>query len=114
MPFKDKEKRYAASENWRVRRVRSDPTYERKRNLYRKYGMRLGEFEIILKAQGGVCAICGLPPVEGKNLVVDHCHKRGKVRGLLCDACNRGLGCFRDVIASLYAAIRYLEVSSIA
>lgn len=68
----------------------------------------------MLKAQGGVCAICGNTPQQGKHFDVDHCHISKKVRGLLCPGCNKGLGMFEDDVTRLYAAIRYLELSSAA
>jgi hypothetical protein len=52
-----------------------------------------------------VCAICGRPEPEH----VDHDHKTGAVRGILCFNCNGGLGQFRDAIESLTAAAAYLE-----
>jgi len=45
----------------------------------------------MLEAQHGLCAICLRPPKEGKRLAVDHNHKTGKVRGLLCWFCNKRL-----------------------
>lgn len=44
------------------------------------------------------------------KLVVDHCHASGKIRGLLCDLCNRGIGHFNDSVELLYKAIKYLEL----
>ena len=45
----------------------------------------------------------------GKRLAVDHCHKTGKIRGLLCTKCNIGLGYFNDDVILLKNSIRYLE-----
>lgn len=59
--------------------------------------------------QGGACKICGEPCTSGRSLAVDHCHKTGRVRGLLCGQCNNGLGRFRDRPDLLLAAIAYLE-----
>jgi hypothetical protein len=56
------------------------------------------------------CAICSkAAPENGKQLGLDHCHKTGKIRGLLCDTCNLGLGYFRDNPGLLRAAAQYLE-----
>jgi hypothetical protein len=85
-------------------------------------GLSADEYERIFKRQGGVCAICGAgekiedPDLmyaalisKANKLVIDHCHKTNVVRGLLCSACNLGLGSFRDNAASFDGAIRYLN-----
>lgn len=74
------------------------------------YGLTSEEYEALLAKQGGVCAICGLDEWPGKHNVprVDHDHKTGRVRGILCDHCNFGLGKFKDDPARLIAAVRYL------
>lgn len=59
-------------------------------------------------AQGGRCAICGDPPPKGKTLMLDHCHRTGAIRGLLCGHCNSGLGFFKDNPQVLRQAIDYL------
>ena len=79
--------------------------------LRRKYGITQTEYERLYSIQGGRCAICATEQPEGRYdvLVVDHCHKDGSVRGLLCDACNLGLGKFKDDTQALREAISYLE-----
>jgi hypothetical protein len=75
-----------------------------------KYGLKPGEYEIMLAQQGGCCAICGYVPQIGQRpLSVDHDHTSGSVRGLLCGLCNTGLGNFRDESQFLRRAISYLE-----
>lgn len=75
-----------------------------------RYGLTKDELRRLEEAQNGLCAICGGPPVGKYNaLVVDHCHKRKTVRSLLCDSCNKGLGCFKDEPSRLRAAADYLE-----
>src|SRR5690348_4886724 len=59
----------------------------------------------LMKANGKRCSICG---AQGVALVIDHDHITGFVRGLLCQACNSGLGFFKDDPERLYAAQRYL------
>ena len=81
----------------------------------RKQGVSNQHYLALFEAQDGKCAICGV--TEGhrsKNskvcrLAVDHDHRTGQVRGLLCNSCNRGLGRFKDSIENLEAAIRYLK-----
>jgi hypothetical protein len=81
----------------------------------RRQGWSKEQYRTLLEAQDGKCAICGVG--EGHRsrygrvcrLAVDHDHQNGKVRGLLCNSCNRGLGRFKDSIENLEAAIRYLK-----
>lgn len=75
------------------------------RDVRRRYGITRNEFEALLKNQEGLCGIC-LSLVE--RLTVDHCHASGLVRGLLCDACNRGIGYLREDPRILYAASAYV------
>lgn len=56
------------------------------------------------------CKICLMHKSQfQKGLAVDHCHKTGKIRGLLCHKCNTGIGSFQENIARLKSAINYLE-----
>lgn len=82
-----------------------------RRDTLSKYGIDLKEFRRLLDVQAGGCAICR--NLNGKRrLAVDHCHKTGKVRGLLCTRCNVGLGAFLDSIDKLKRAIAYLRAST--
>lgn len=64
----------------------------------------------MLSAQGGTCAICKSPDPKGKGKFhVDHCHSTGRVRGLLCHACNLALGHMHDDPVRLREAALYLE-----
>lgn len=74
------------------------------------YSHRLphGTYAAMLVKQGGVCAICGAAPSNGKRLHLDHCHDSEQVRGLLCHGCNCGLGHFRDDVTRMARAIQYL------
>jgi len=79
--------------------------------LKRSYGITQSDYEDLLKRQNGKCAICGLLEEKHRSKVlnVDHNHKTKKVRGLLCNNCNRGLGHLKDSIKNLKKAIKYLE-----
>lgn len=78
--------------------------------LSRKYGINLKKYNDLLKEQNYSCAICGLDQSRfEKALSVDHCHTSGKVRGLLCQLCNTGLGSFKDNKKVLEKAIEYLD-----
>lgn len=77
------------------------------RELKAKYALSLSEYYLMWEEQDGVCAIC--KTTCSKNLAVDHDHTTGKLRGLLCQKCNRGLGLFNDNFKLLEDAIKYLE-----
>lgn len=85
-----------------------DRVLRRGRNLRSKYGITEEIYEAMLASQKGKCAICQEPPVGGKRLVVDHCHKGSHVRGLLCNHCNRAIGSLRDNPINAMAAADYL------
>ncbi|MFM7009119.1 MAG: endonuclease VII domain-containing protein [Betaproteobacteria bacterium] len=88
------------------RRRKESPDYVKSKILQTRYGISLEERNAMEVTQSGKCLICNEIP---KRLVVDHCHTSGKVRGLLCDHCNTGLGRFKDSPELLMAAIRYLK-----
>jgi hypothetical protein len=80
----------------------------------RRFGITPQEYEKRFNSQNGVCAICFNPETATrlgkiKALSVDHCHKTGAIRGLLCSDCNTGIGKLKDDPKVLQSAIRYLE-----
>ena len=83
---------------------------EQERKLIQKYNINKDQYNKILKSQNYCCYICEKHMSEfSKSLYVDHCHTTGKVRGLLCNSCNKGLGDFKDNTLYLLKAIKYLE-----
>jgi len=97
--------------NEAVRKSRKKhPNTEIEGHLKRTYGLSLVAYRSLVENQNGKCAICRGPP-NGRvlKLVVDHNHETGKIRELLCDACNRALGFFKDDPSRLRAAAFYLE-----
>ena len=79
-------------------------------NFRRRYGITLAAYDNLLRAQGGGCAICGRSPDEFKRaFAIDHDHKTGVIRGILCPDCNRGLGGFHDSPELLRKAADFLE-----
>lgn len=82
----------------------------RKRTL-KEYQLTESDYDRLLAAQNGVCAICRKPDPTGQRLAVDHCHITNKIRGLLCCKCNRGIGYFDDEPIRIRAAADYLEKS---
>ena len=85
------------------------PEKQRNRWLKHAYGITLEEYDTFVIKQNNKCAICRDDPDEGKPLSVDHCHATNKIRGLLCQKCNKGLGHFRDDVAILQQSIDYLN-----
>ena len=87
----------------------------RKRHLLKNYGITVEDYENMLTYQNSVCAICGngpMPSDRGGILHVDHCHKTGNVRGLLCGDCNKGIGIFKDDPDRLIKAANYLRIDN--
>lgn len=79
----------------------------RQRTYLKKFGLSMDDYKALLESQGGGCAICGKTE-EARALAVDHCHKTGRVRGILCRACNTGIGHLQDDPILLGKAIEYL------
>lgn len=86
--------------------------YRTNRNLFLNFGISYEYFLKMRNDQNNLCKICGQPE-ERRNLSVDHCHKTGKIRGLLCSKCNTALGLFGDNVKSLLSAIEYLKSNEI-
>lgn len=110
-----RKERYANDAEFRERCKKAardiDPAKRRDQRMRRAYGIGAAEFDELIRRQGGGCAICRSVVGDGADrpLYVDHCHRSGKVRGLLCSSCNFGIGKFRDDVALLARAIDYLE-----
>jgi hypothetical protein len=109
------------SEDERDARRRHDAEYKAKfsdrifdQRLRNSYGIGIEDYNRMLEAQGGVCAICGKPETAKRNgkprlLAVDHNHHTGKVRGLLCGKCNPMIGYADDDVTILERAAVYLR-----
>lgn len=90
-----------------------------KHRLHNLYGLRISDFQKLWDRCGGKCEICraemtntlldGKPRNRKTQAHIDHCHKTGAVRGLLCSTCNMGLGSYKDDVALLEGAIKYLQ-----
>ena len=77
------------------------------RRRLRRYGLTVDAYDDLVKRYGGRCGICR----KSAELHIDHDHKTGKIRGLLCGSCNRGIGLFGDSPIQLRAAILYLSAA---
>jgi hypothetical protein len=117
----DKRKKYAENEEYRNSIKAKSKAYfdknpmHKKRQRLKKYGISIDEFNTLFELQGGKCAICGYSDLTKSNFfpMVDHCHDKGHVRGILCSDCNFGLGKFKDNAQLLLNAINYLEVNKL-
>ena len=82
---------------------------DRNWKLKSKYGINQTQYLLMLIDQGSRCAICSTHTSDLKKILrVDHCHNTGKVRKLLCDLCNTGLGLFKESPERLIKAAEYL------
>lgn len=97
------EKARAANRKWE----KANPDRVRNKWYLRKYGITVDHYERLMAFSDGCCWICGNKP-SGRRLAVDHCHITGRVRGLLCFFCNRGLRWFKDTPSFLERAAQYL------
>lgn len=119
-PEKSREKSCAQSRRYRANNLEQDREYHkrwyvdnrekvlkdtRKNALRRQYGITFVEYAARNRDQNGLCLICKHPC---QKLCVDHCHKSGVVRGLLCRKCNTGLGSFNDDFSTLIRAAHYI------
>lgn len=91
---------------------KNNPHIKRRSYLKLEYGISMGDYEELLKKQGYKCKICksNTPRcTQHKHLYVDHDHSTGKIRGLLCNRCNMGIGHLEDNVEFFKEAIKYLE-----
>lgn len=96
---------------------KATPDLEKARSLRADFGISLEDYNEMVTAQGGVCAICKNPETHKRNgklkaLAVDHHHGTGKIRGLLCSDCNTGIGKLKDSPEILIAAAEYIRKHS--
>lgn len=102
---------------WQRKSRAANREYYLDSGLRKRYGITLQWYKEQFAKQGGKCAICKQPEtvvIKGKLIMmpIDHCHKTGKVRGLLCTKCNRALGLFGDDVEVLTSALEYISSSS--
>jgi hypothetical protein len=89
----------------------ANPTKMIEDRLIRKYGITLKQHENIMTEQNNECACCIRPFSSDLKPAVDHCHKTGKVRGLLCSNCNRAIGLLYDKAEAMLRLAIYLTVT---
>lgn len=124
MPFKNAEERReyyrkkayhksASKKEYQKRYYEENKDRQRCKSFQKLYGITLEEYNQMLEEQDNQCGICGVQESEADvKLSVDHCHETGIIRGLLCRACNTGIGNLRDSIELLEKAVDYLNAYS--
>jgi len=97
--------------NWRRKHPVEAKRRQKNLNLKRMYGISLEKYQAIINSQNNQCKLCGInfDTLSPKFIHVDHDHISGKVRSILCHHCNTGLGAFKEDVALLEDAIKYLE-----
>lgn len=126
MPYKDKEKNRIRNREWyqknkeyfveysKANKEQIDSNF-RLSHVKRTYNLDAEEYLQMVLDQNNCCLICKRPEQvknrkgDARPLCVDHCHETNKVRGLLCNRCNAGLGHFQDDLTRLKEAVKYLE-----
>jgi hypothetical protein len=99
-----------SKKNWESKTKTERQLVNTKLRLKHQYGLTVEQFDKLVKEQNNKCFICDTEGgYNGKPLYVDHCHKSGQVRRLLCQHCNSGLGMFRDNPQLLLKAAEYLK-----
>ena len=113
-PCRERNKEYMRRKRAGIPQEQKTREWHSQRHYYLKYkyGITEQQYDEMLKAQDNKCAICKSSSTKDKRrhrFAVDHCHSTGVVRGLLCSACNKGIGLFHDSQDILAAAIKYLN-----
>lgn len=98
----------------RKRQRDKDPSLRRRwksAQLKYQYGISVDDFDDMYRSQGGTCKICKTPfeSKGSRRACVDHCHKGGQIRGLLCVLCNAGIGHFSESVELIEAAAEYVR-----
>jgi hypothetical protein len=108
-----KECEYNGLKNWnlenpnKIREYRAKHRWTFSKRLKRR-GITIDGFWKLYDSQNGKCAIC-LDSIAAENSAIDHNHKTGKIRGILCKNCNRGIGLLKDEAQILNSAYKYLS-----
>lgn len=102
----------ALGNEWQKRNPTASARHKRNSHLLTKFGITVSESEALLQSQGGVCGICACEITDKRGYAphVDHDHRTGVIRGILCFGCNVGIGVLGDDPDRLEAAARYLRI----
>lgn len=102
--------KWRSNNNERYNAVQRNYNKKHRRRIHykRAYDMSVDEIAALFLSQKGLCAICGKAATGIRPLAVDHCHKTGQVRGMLCYGCNREIALLDDE-SKLKKALEYVE-----
>lgn len=107
---RNREARKATARAWKERNPEHVKQYRKRVANLRRYDLTWEQREAMFEAQGRKCASCGsLTPRNKNDWHIDHCHKTGKVRGILCLPCNVALAKVNDSVEHLKQLITYIE-----
>jgi len=109
---KNKDKRKQQRKDWMKNNPEARKAIHRnisRRVRMKRYGITPDEYKILLQSQNYKCATCHSEDPGGKDWCIDHCHTSGRVRGLLCRACNLALGMVKDNQQTLENMLSYLR-----
>ena len=106
---KVKKSKRAYQKRYREKNIESINTKSRGTHIKHKYGITLKQYDKMFEDQGGICKICSGVNINGRRLSIDHNHKTGKVRGLLCQRCNLELGFIEKHANDLERILKYLR-----
>lgn len=91
---------------------KNNPSSNRGYHLKKKFNLSINQYDHMFSQQKGCCHLCGKHQNDCKRrLAVDHDHKTGKIRSLLCSNCNKGLGNFGERVEVLVKAVQYLSMN---
>lgn len=102
---KNRSKKNEYNRRWKEKYPEHAKLVQFRSSLKCNYKLSTDEYLSMVTSQHELCALCN----KKRKLLIDHCHKTGKVRGLLCYACNTALGMFKDDVGLLFKAVEYLK-----
>ena len=106
---KSRQMKSEAQKRYREKNLEKTKQVSREGHIRRKFGITINDYDSMLNSQNKVCAICKEKCNTGNNLAVDHNHKTGRIRGLLCKNCNTSIGLLKENVEILENAIIYLS-----
>lgn len=104
----NRERSRANATSWKERNRERYLAGLKRRGLVRHYGITLEQRDAMIAEQGG-CAICRCKQPIGKDWCVDHNHRTGRVRAILCSPCNQAIGLFKESAERMERAVLYIE-----